>query len=199
MCQFIETICYEQGRFQRIDLHNERCNRTRGVFFGLQPPLRLELFLSIPAHLKDETVKCRITYGIDIVSIEYDLYKLKLVKSLQLVSDNMIDYSFKCADRTRLNSLFQLRGQSDDILIVKTILIIDSSCANIIFRKEKEWYSQQNPLLHGTRIESYMRDGRVTPTLLQPKDLPLFSEARLVNAMISIENSPVIMIENIKY
>ena len=39
--------------------------------------------------------------------------------------------------------------------------------------------------------------GRVAPALLRPSDLPLFSEARIVNAMISIGNSPVIPINKI--
>ena len=198
MCLFIETICYEQGSFQRIGLHNERCNLTRNHFFGLQPNLQLELYLTVPAHLKNETVKCSFTYGIEIIGITYELYKIRPVSSLQLVNDNAIDNSFKYADRTKLNALFQLRGQYDDILIVKHGLITDTSYANIIFRKEGKWYSPQNPLLRGTRLESYLSEGRVTPALLRPKDLPHFSEARIVNAMISIENSPVIPIGNIK-
>lgn len=199
MCLFIETICYEQGRFQRIDLHNERFNRTRKQFFGIQTPLQLELFLSIPEHLKSETVKCTITYGSEIINIEYNLYKIKTVKSLQLVIDNTIDYSFKFANRTKLKDLYQLRGQCNDILIVKNGFITDTYYANIIFKQDDKWYSPQNPLLWGTRLESYLREGRVTPALLRPENLYQFSEARIINAMISIENSPVIPIENINF
>jgi len=197
MYQFIETVCYEQGRFQRIDLHNERCNRTRNLFFGLRPNLQLELYLCIPSHLRNETVKCSVTYGIEIINVKYDLYQIRPVNSLQLVSDNEIDYSFKYADRAKLNTLFQLRDQSDDILIVKDGLITDTSYANIIFNRNGKWYSPQNPLLRGTRLEYYLQENRVTPALLHPTDLPLFSEARIINAMISIENSSVILIENI--
>lgn len=199
MCQFIETICYEGGRFQRIGLHNERCNRTRNHFFGLQPNLQLELYLSIPSHLKNEIVKCSVTYEIEIIGIKYDLYKIRPVNSLQIITDNVIDYSFKYADRTKLNALYQLRGQSDDILIVKEGLITDTSYANIVIRKNEKWYSPQNPLLRGTRLESYLSESIVTPALLRPEDLFLFSEARIINAMISIENSPVIPIKNIRF
>jgi len=197
MCLFIETICYEQGRFQRIELHNERFNRTRNHFFGVQPELQLELFLSVPADLKEKTVKCTVTYGTDIVRIDYNLYQIRPVNSLQMIVDNTIEYAFKYADRTKLNSLFNLRDQSDDILIIKNGLITDTSYANVIFKKDNKWYSPQNPLLKGTRIDRYFRAGRVTPALLRPSDLPLFSEARIVNAMISIGNSPVIPINNI--
>jgi len=198
MCLFIETICYEQGRFQQIELHNERFNRTRQQFFGLQIPVQLDLLLSVPADLIAETVKCTVTYGTDIVRIDYNLYQIRPVKSLQMVVDDTIDYAFKYADRTKLNSLFNLRHQSDDILIIKNGFITDTSYANIVFKKEGKWYSPSNPLLNGTRIDRYFREGRVAPALLRPSDLPLFSEARIVNAMISIGNSPAILIENIK-
>ena len=198
MCLFIETICYEQGRFQRIDLHNERFNRTRQQFFGLQTPLQLELFLSVPADLMDKTVKCTITYGTDIISIDYTLYQIRPINSLQMVVDDTIDYAYKFADRSKLNSLFNLRHQSDDIMIIKNGFITDTSYANIVLKKEGKWYSPSNSLLKGTRIDRYTREGIVTPALLRPSDLPLYSEARIVNAMISIENSPVIPIENIK-
>jgi len=197
MCLFIETICYEKGCFQRIELHNERFNRTRKQFFGLQTPFQLELLLSVPPDLKDETVKCTITYEVDIISIDYTLYQIRLVNSLQMVVDDTIDYAFKYADRTKLNSLFDLRGQSDDILIIKNGFVTDTFYANIVFKKDDKWYSPSNPLLKGTRIDRYIREGLVTPALLRPSDLPIFSEARIVNAMISIENSPVILIENI--
>ena len=197
MCLFIETICYEQGRFQRIGLHNERCNRTRKQFFGIQVPLQLDSILSVPEELKDKTVKCTITYGADIVHIDYNLYQIRPVHSLQMVVDDTIEYSFKYADRTMINTLFGLRGQSDDILIIKNGLITDTSYANIIFKKGDKWYSPRNPLIKGTRLESYLRNNSISPALLRPKDLPCFSEARLINAMISIENSPVIPVNNI--
>ena len=197
MCLFIETICYEKGCFERIELHNERFNRTRKQFFGLQTPFQLELLLSVPPDLKYKTVKCTVTYGTDIVRIDYNLYQIRPINSLQMVVDDTIEYAFKYADRTKLNSLFDLRGQSDDILIIKNGFVTDTSYANIVFKKDDKWYSPSGPLLKGTRIDRYMREGLVTPALLRPSDLPLFSEARIVNAMISIENSTVILIENI--
>jgi 4-amino-4-deoxychorismate lyase len=196
MCRFIETICFEEGNYQRIELHNERFNRTRNHFFGIQADLRLELLLSIPATLMGQTVKCTVTYGSEIVHVEYVAYQIRPVKSLQLISDDTIDYAFKYYDRTKIASLYQKRGQCDDILIVKNGLITDTSYANIVFLKDDQWYSPQNPLLRGTRLTGYLQNNLVTPALLHPEDLKLFSEARIINAMISIEDAPVIAIEN---
>jgi 4-amino-4-deoxychorismate lyase len=199
MCLFIETICYENGRFQQLELHNERLNLTRNHFFGLQPNLQLELFLSIPEYLKNKTVKCTVTYRSDIIGIEYNLYKIRPVNSLQMVIGNEIDYAFKYSDRTKLNALYLLRNQCDDILIIKNGLITDTSYANIILRQDYKWYSPKNPLLKGTKLSNYLLEKRVTPALLRPEDLSSFSEARIINAMISIENAPVIPIENIQF
>jgi len=199
MYQFIETICYEHGLFRRLDLHNERCNRTRLHFFGLQPDIRIELHLAIPPPLINETVKCTLTYGIDILSIEYVAYKIRPLNSLQIVVDDTINYAFKYADRSGLTKLLEKRGQDDDILIVKNGLLTDISYANIIYLYKNKWYSQQNPLLFGTRLQHYLKEGRITPALLTPEDLPKFTEARIINAMISIEESPVIPVNAIHF
>ncbi len=199
MYQFIETICYEQGGFQRLELHNARCNNTRFHFFGNQPAIRLEAVLSIPDHLKTQTVKCTVTYGIEILRIEYSVYAIRSVKSLQLVTDNTIDYSFKYADRSQLSSLLNRRGQCDDILIIRNGLLTDISYANTIYLLKNKWYSQQIPLLLGTRLQYYLNEKKVTPALLTPNDLSHFSEARIINSMISIENSPSISIGSIYY
>jgi 4-amino-4-deoxychorismate lyase len=197
MCLFIETICYEHGQLQLIDLHNSRCNQTRSHFFGAVSDLHLESFITVPVNLMDKTVKCRVAYGKAVVNIEFEPYRIKPIRSLQLIFDDTIDYAFKFANRSKLNQLYQLRGQADDILIIKDGFITDTTYANIIFRKDGIWYSPQNPLLKGVRLESYIRENRVTPALLCPNDLSHFSEARIINAMISVENSPVIPIENI--
>ncbi|MEI6680206.1 MAG: aminotransferase class IV [Mariniphaga sp.] len=197
MCRFIETICFEKGNFQRVELHNERFNLTRKHFFGMQDGLRLELLLSIPEPLMGQTVKCTVSYGSEIVNVDYAAYHIRTVKSLRLINDDTIDYAFKYYDRTKIASLYQKRGQCDDILIVKNGLITDTSYANIVFLKDNQWYSPQDPLLRGTRLKSYLQTGLITPALLRPDDLRVFSEARIINAMISIEDAPVIRIQNI--
>lgn len=197
MCLFIETICYKDGQLQLIDLHNSRCNRTRNYFFGPMHNLQLELFISVPKNLQDTTVKCRVVYGKDVINIEYESYQIRPVKSLRLVTDNTIDYAFKYADRSKLSQLYQLRGQADDILIIKDGFITDTYYANIVLMKDGRWYSPQNPLLKGIRLESYLQENVVIPAHIRPGDLPFYSEARIINAMIPIENSPVIPINGI--
>ena len=199
MYLFIETICYEKGSFHRIELHNERCNQTRRHFFGDQPSIKLQNHLCIPHNLIDFKVKCTVTYGIDVISIIYSKYEVKPINSLLIINDNHIEYSFKYSDRKDLTLLAENKGQHSDILIVKNGLITDTSYANIIFKHNNNWYSQSKPLLLGTRLQSYFKDKRVIPARLTIKAISHFSEARIINAMISIEDSPVIPIDHIFY
>ncbi len=199
MCQFIETICYKNGVFERIELHNDRLNRTRNHFFDNQLAIDLSDHLSIPLDLIHSTVKCTITYGEKIQHISYSSYQIRAVHSLKMIENNSIDYTFKSSNRELLEAMFLLKGDCDDILIVKNGYLTDSSYANLILLRENRWYSMQNPLLLGTRLQSYLIEKLVTPTLVTPNDLHLFSEARIINAMISIDDSPIIPVQNIRY
>lgn len=198
MCQFIETICSKNGVFERIELHNDRLNRTRNHFFGSRLPINLADHLSVPPDLIHSTVKCTVTYGEKIQHISYSRYQIRAVHSLKLIENNSIDYSFKSSNRELLEAMFLLKGDCDDILIVKNGFLTDSSYANLVLLRENQWYSMQNPLLLGTRLQSYLIEKLVTPTLVKPNDLDLFSEARIINAMISIDDSPIISIPNIR-
>lgn len=199
MCQLIETICYQDGIFQRVSFHEERMNRTRMHLFQEMEPLFLEEILKIPDSLKFETVKCRITYSIDIENIEYEQYNTKTITSLKLIHDDAIDYFFKYKNRDSLNALLNLRGEADEILVVKNGLITDTSFTNVVFLKEGIWYTPATPLLAGTRREYYLQLRRFIPADIKPKDLHLFEEARLINAMRALEDASSIPITNISY
>lgn len=197
MCLLIETICYENGCVQRLELHNERMNRSRFELFQCLDEIDIRDFVHIPEAMKDQKIKCRVKYSTDIESVEYELYKMKPVNSLKLVYDNMINYQYKYMDRSELQNLFGLKENSDDILIVKNELISDTSYANIVFRKDWKWFTPSKPLLAGTRREFYIRSGIIVPIEIHPDNLPDFDEARIINAMISIDEAHSISIDNI--
>lgn len=197
MLQLIETICWEKGGFQRLSLHEERMFLSAARFFGQACPIHLSSLLEIPPSLQDHKVKCRVTYSDKIENIQYETYLKRSVKSLKLVYDDAIDYSFKFRDRTALNRLFGFRGESDDILIVKNGLITDTSYANIVFLKNGEWFTPELPLLRGTRREEYLRTGLIRTGSIRPEDLSHFEEARLINAMLSLEEGDPVRISDI--
>lgn len=197
MLQLIETICYQNGTFQRVPLHEERMNRSRRHLFQEMEPLSLAQLLKIPESLKFRTVRCRVTYAREIENIEYELYNTRLISSLKLVYDDAIDYSHKYRNRDSLNSLLNRRGDADEILVVKHGLITDTSFTNVVFLKEGIWYTPATPLLPGTRREYYLQLHRLLPLDIRPEELYMYKEARLINAMISIDDSVSIPTTNI--
>lgn len=197
MLQLIETICYDNGIFQRIPLHEERMNRSRKHLFQGMEPLSLAPMLKIPESLKNEKVRCRVTYGREIENIEYEPYSLKLIRGLKLVWDDAIDYSHKYKNRDSLNILLEDRGSKDEILIVRNGLITDTSFTNIIFLQNGYWYTPAMPLLPGTRRAEYLLNRKIFPRNIRPEELKYYEEARLINAMRSMGDSNPIQIKNI--
>jgi 4-amino-4-deoxychorismate lyase len=116
---------------------------------------------------------------------------------LKLVYDDAIDYSYKYKNRYSLNELLNLRGDADEILVVKRGLIADTSFTNVVFLKEGIWYTPATPLLPGTRREHYLRIKHIIPADIRPDDLYKYEEVRLINAMLSLEDSAPIPIANL--
>ena len=75
-------------------------------------------------------------YTSAVEKVEYFPYSIREVKSLQLVNDDTAEYSFKYADRSVLDRNFALRGNADDVVIVRSGMLTDTSIANIALYKE---------------------------------------------------------------
>jgi len=199
MCQFIETICIRNGEPERLSWHNARLNRTRQELLNLVEGIDLTNNLSIPAEAKKGLFKCRVTYRETIEKVEFEPYSIRPVHSLRLVNADNVNYPYKYANRGKLQNLFAQRGNADDVLLVKNGFITDTSYANIVFRKVEKWFTPDTPLLPGTRRACYLSEGCIEALPIRPEMLHEFDEARLINAMISLEESPVIRIENINW
>ena len=197
MLQLIETISFDNGAFQRIPLHEDRMNRSRRDLFESLDPLSLDQFLQIPESLKDQKVKCRISYADKIEDIEYQIYIQKEIKSLKLVSDDTINYNYKFKNRDSLNSLLIKRCNADEILIVKNDQITDTSFTNIVFLKQGIWFTPESPLLPGTRRKDYLLKNLIFPRIIRPDELHQYEGARLINAMLSLEEAETIPITSI--
>lgn len=197
MYPLLETIRIENGIPLNIEFHNHRCNFVRKNLFNQETKINLENYIQIPIELQNQILKCRVIYTEEIESVSFDIYQIRPIHSLKLVTDNSINYTYKSLDRSCLESLRKRKGDADDILIIKNGFITDTSYANIVFRDNNRWITPQCPLLKGTRRENYLQKGIILEENITSKDIPLFSEARIINAMISIEESPRISINNI--
>jgi 4-amino-4-deoxychorismate lyase len=105
-----------------------------------------------------------------------------------MVVNDEIEYRHKFADRSEIHKLFEKRGNADDILIVKYGQITDTSYANIILFDGKNWLTPSKPMLQGTQRAKLLAEMKIIPASITPVNLPRFSKARLINAMIRFED-----------
>lgn len=187
---FIETIRVFQGKLENIVYHNTRLNQTRQEKLGRSDNWLLEEIIQTPAHLLENQVyKCRVTYGEHIEKIEFEAYSVRPVQSLQLVNAEDLDYAAKYADRSALNLLTQ-QSQSDDILIVRNGYISDTSYTNIAFFDGNTWFTPSTSLLKGTRRAQLLNEGIIQEAIIQSSDLLRFKKVKLINAMMTWDESP---------
>ena len=183
MYRFIETICINDGVIENISAHDERMNNTIRMHYGSSvTPVSLENFIT--AEGCKGRVHCRVEYTLVVEKVEYFPYSIREVKSLQLVDDDSAEYSFKYADRSVLDRNFVLRGDADDVVIVRSGMLTDTSIANIALYKEGKWYTPKYPLLKGIRRAKLIAEGFIEEDIIMANCLQEYEKIRLFNAMI---------------
>jgi len=197
MFQFIETIKVQNKTCLHLAWHEQRLNDTRRTFFGDVPNINLKSVINFPESLTQTIYKCRIVYGSTIESIIFDSYVKRNIHSLQLITDDTIDYSFKFEDRSRFNH-YLAQKSADEILIIKHGFVTDTSFANIVFFDGIKWMTPCTYLLNGTQRQRLLQQGDIIEAEIKPSDLKHFRFAKLINAMLDLETSPSIDIHSIK-
>lgn len=183
MYRFIETICINDGVIENLSAHNERMNNTIRTHYGSSfTPVSLGNFIT--ADDCKGRIRCRVEYTSVVEKVEYFPYRIHEVKSLQLVNDDSAGYSFKYADRSVLDRNFALRGNADDVVIVRSGMLTDTSIANIALYKEGKWYTPRYPLLKGTRRAELLSEVLIYEDVISADSLHEYEKVRLFNAMI---------------
>ena len=199
MSPFIETINLLDGELKNLQYHQERFERTRSQNLRMSNHPKLSRVIQIPNGLDLGNYKCRVVYGKEIERIEFEPHLSKAIGSLKLVYSDTISYGYKSADRSALDLLFSLRGNCDDMLIVKNGCITDSYTANVFFWNGIDWYTPDTPLLPGTMRAYLLDDGSVHEERITPDDLSKFHKIRLINAMNDLNEGQELPIEAVKY
>jgi len=200
MCRLIETICLKDRQLLHPEWHEKRLNDTRKELFGITASLKLQDFITLPSSLQDGVYKCRILYGEQIESVEFQPYSPRLLRSLQLVECGELDYRFKYEDRGAIDRLSVLRGNADDILLVRDGLITDTSFSNIVFFDGKSWVTPDSCLLNGTQRQRLLFEGVIEEVSITVSDLKKYSYAKPINAMLDFagtETFPVTAIRRL--
>lgn len=162
--------------------HQARLNATRQHFWGDLPEVDLASF--IQPQGKADRMRCRVTYARQILRVEYFPYHVRPVRRLRLVEADGLDYRYKYADRTALDSLVAQRGEADDILIVQNGLLTDTSYTNIALWNGKEWVTPARPLLEGTKRKLLLAQGVLVPKDIPASEISAYSRICLFNALL---------------
>lgn len=187
MCQFIETMCVEQGKIINLDYHLERIKNTRKHFWNTEKTVPTDQ-LSALAATQNCRAKLRFTYDKENI---YDLsctpYKTRKIERLKLLESNDIEYRYKSVDRSEINLLKAGTEPTDEIIIVKQNRLTDTSYTNIALFDGSQWITPSTPLLKGTRRAQLLDAGRLIEREVLATDLKSFQSISLINAMMDLE------------
>ena len=179
----LETIKIEGKQASNLSYHQERLNRSQQALFGLEPNIDLNALLQAPS---DALYRCRILYDTKLHSIEYIPYTPKKIHTLKIVSATL-DYCYKYADRSALNTLREEHNTYDDILIEKEGFLTDTSIANIAFYDGSQWFTPKHPLLEGTIRAKLIDEGFLQTKEIRREDISSYTQVALMNAMIGFK------------
>lgn len=184
---------------QHIVYHNNRVNNSRKLLFHSKQLWDLSEIIQLPDLDQNTIYRCRFLYARKVDGFEFVPYIPRVVKKLFLVDCGDLDYSFKYSDRSALEKLKKnLPDQNfSDILLVKNGFITDTSFSNIALFDGSNWYTPSFPLLEGTKREYYINNNAILKCDISPSDLPKYKKARLINAMLDLDDSDDIPMENI--
>lgn len=180
---FIETIRLSGGVAHNLKYHQARMNATASYFFpeATFPPLE-QITNQFHTHGVN---KLRVVYGRHgIECTECTPYSVRDIRSLKIVDGGEIDYSYKSADRSLLDSLKALSDGCDDVVITRHGLVTDTSYTNIAIFDGNSWLTPELPLLKGTRRASLLDSGILAEASVTVDDILSAKRIRLFNSMI---------------
>lgn len=197
MCRFVESIKIYQGKSWNLPFHQDRLSRTFKKFYPEQQPPRLVEVLQGLSHLDGGLYKCRVLYSEQIKEVHFVPYEERKIKSLKVVRDDQIEYTYKYLDRAHLSRLYTQREECDDILIVKNNCITDAFSSNIIFYDGNEWATPETPLLAGTTRARLLENKKIIAIRISLEDLAAYQGFQLINAMNDFNENEMVKIDRI--
>lgn len=194
MPQLLETIRCQEGIVYNLPYHQKRVDKSRLELGGLTDKLDLSSFLTPPDK---GLYRCRVLYAKTVHSIEYLPYTPKSFHTLKIVP-SLIDYQYKYADRSGLETLLHAHPEADDILIEQNGFITDTTIANVAFFDGEKWLTPKKPLLEGTMRARLLDEGFLVPVDIRSNELENYQQVALINAMLgfTIINPKIISADN---
>ena len=184
MSQFIESIKLIDGTFHRLALHQERVDKVFAEYFPNSKVIDLKELLLNSDFPQKGTFKCRLVFDENIRQFETVEYQIRNIKTLQIVNTNAKSYHYKIEDRTVINDAFVLRGDCDEVLLVRNGFLTDTSYANIALFDGYKWFTPEIPLVYGVNRAQLLSEGLIHEKQIKMSNLQNYTRLRLFNAMI---------------
>lgn len=191
MSRLIESIKLLDGRLYNLAYHADRMRRSLGALYHSFKPVDLDTIIrnhDVPAR---GFYKCRIVYDDSSLEVTFTPYVVRPVRRIKVVVDDAISYPLKFEDRDRINQLFALRGDCDDVLIVRAGKVTDCSYSNVVFRKGANWYTPESPLLEGTMRSKLLQENKIRLREIVATDIRSFSSLKIVNALLEFDGPEI--------
>lgn len=187
MSQFIESIKLLDGKFYRLELHQERVNQIFDEFFPYKDKIQLSKLLDNQSFKTNGLFKTRVIFDYEVKILDFVPYKLPSIKTLKIIETDIETAGYKSTNREKINQAFAKKDNCDDVLFVKNGFIADTSYCNVAFFDSENWITPKTPLIYGTQ-----RKNLITNKLIIEKDIKLsqlknFQSISLFNAMIEFE------------
>lgn len=181
---FLETIKSLDGEALHVEYHQRRYESVLKEF-EVDEVYDLVDYINPPKY---GLYRCRLVYDLSVsphlIEVEYLEYKKKNISTLKVVFENNIDYAHKSTCRDKIDELLALKDDADEILIIKNLLVSDTSIANIAFYLDGSWFTPKTPLLKGTVRQRLLDEGRLIEKDIKVQDIRKYSKIALMNAMI---------------
>lgn len=175
---FFETVKCEDGAAYNLEYHCRRIARTIMININLQ-----EYILPI----NDDFLKCKVIYDkYGVLDVLYEPYVKRLIKSFKIIHDDTIEYKHKSVHRESIETLYEKKGNADEIIIVKNGWITDTSIANIAIFDGSNWLTPAVPLLRGTTQERLIENKELIQANISVDMLKNAKKIALLNAMVGM-------------
>ncbi len=183
MCQFLETIQLRDGQFIRLDRHQSRMERAMADFYPTAIVPSLSDQLSATSFPTEDLYKCRVIYDSEIRLIEFQPYVHPEIRTLKIVETDIPSLAYKMADRMDYEAVSALKGECDDVLLVKNGLLTDTSYCNIALFDGVNWVTPLTPLIQGVTRAQLLEDGKLIAKDIKLEELMNFQKIALFNAL----------------
>jgi 4-amino-4-deoxychorismate lyase len=183
---YFETIKVVNGEVLHLPYHQRRYESVLNAL-GIKEAENLEEYIKPP---QAGVYRCRLVYTPHVsnsIEISYHMYEKKEINSLKLIFNNDINYLRKSTFREELDTLYSKKNECDDVLIIKNLLVTDTTIANIAFYSNGIWITPKEPLLKGTTRERLLDEGKIIEADIKVSQLRSYTKVALLNAMIDFD------------